>query len=208
MLLKIFITYYVLSGLLTVMFTKKHWNEVVAQYPHIEILSQNLIFIIQFLVGFFIFPYWFSTYVWIIVTSGFFRLNLGRRAARFNGSVAPMYDEKERIEIRKNRLKELKEKYFHLITIHDMELTKEIHHLLFKTPTIENLETVLLGIVESRDTVMDGWKGMESLYLLTKENLITGICYYLVVGPEKLDLMDGWKITAIIKNPSDENESE
>lgn len=207
-MMKIFITYFLLSGLLTVVFTKRHWKEVLMRYPQLEIFSQEFILVLQFLLGFLIFPYWFSSYVYFIAKSGFFKLNLGKRYAEgimLGQEISDPLDDEQWQELRMKRLKELKEKYFAFITVHDMELEKEIHHLLYVTPTIDNLETVLLGIVESRDTVMDGWKDTKPLYLITRENSETGICYYLVIGAEKLDLMDGWKITAIIKNPSDES---
>lgn len=56
--MKIFITYYLISGLIMAYYTQKRYDNGVKQFPILEIFGKEVIIILQFFIGFVALPMW------------------------------------------------------------------------------------------------------------------------------------------------------
>lgn len=194
--MKTFVFYYLISGVATMHYTHKHYENVVLRYPILEMYNRNFILLFKFIIGFLIFPFWFPYY---LRDTFYYPILDWFQCRRFNKSaphlIAPTDEEIRQWEQeRLRKIKETCEQYKEFIEIKISD--KNLKYRSFYGPMELDIDSLVYDVLSGMNITINGKKSEKDKgYILVKEN------YYIILPEDKIHLMEGWQIACIITNP-------
>lgn len=185
--MKIFMTYYILSGLITARIAYKDYDAMVEDIPLLRYINKEVLVFIQFLTGFLQLPF-----ICILKIQGLF---LDVKISRLEKETKRL---KDKIELNKKTMAEAKEAKITLaphIRIEDFASEDKLY-----THIISKMEISLgdyIGTISWVIIYHEEAKYFSRYYLVIKDNLIS----FCVENTLKDYIKDKWIVTVTIENP-------
>jgi hypothetical protein len=193
--MKIFIIYYLISGVITAHYTQIQYDSLIKKYPSFEWLNKNFILFIQFFLGFSIFPLWFPHFLYTQSRRYYVKYCNRLRENLPKPSAKEIFTD--------NRTKEQREKDF------QESIKKTIAEYGDNLKDVidwggKNYQSLYFFFDEEEDDInMIKWEtiktfdennDIKALTIIIKEN------YYVIVPSNLTHLMEGWQTACIITN--------
>jgi len=193
--MKIFIIYYLISGAITAHYTQIQYDSLIKKYPSFEWLNKNFILLIQFLLGFSIFPLWFPYFLYTqsrryyVKYSNYLRGNLPKPSAQqiFTDNRTEEEIEKDFQKLIKKDIAEYGDNVKDVIDWGG----KNYQSLYFLCDDDkEDINKIKWETIKT----FDGNNHIKALTIMIREN------YYVIVPSNLTHLMEGWQTACIITN--------
>lgn len=194
MSVKVFWTYYLISGVIMLYYLVAKWEDVIRIYPQLEMVHKNILLLIQFVLGFIFLPIGIVALIW---------LKVQRISSRRAPQIRMLTEEESRAHQaqRLAAMKELLEK--HKDSIKDIvELGDKKMIPFFESYDKITMQDVKIEAIREMQFNFDGRDRIKKMVILTKGE------YIIEIPEEKVHLLEGWETVCIIKNPFPETDGE